>query len=75
MSNISFFVFFCTFLIAFGNGSIYAQANRQIDQLVDKEFSLIAFSFWLFIGDIGSVTGSNLISYLSVSIKHWYHIS
>lgn len=55
----------CGFLVAFCNGSMYvkdlivphsrsyAQANRQIDSTIDKKFNLIAFSFWLFIGDIG----------------------
>lgn len=51
----------------------YAQANRQIDTFIDKRFSLIAFSFWLFVGDIGSVIGSNLISYVSVEVKRIYH--
>jgi len=75
LSNISFFVPFCGFFVAFCNGSIYAQANRQIDLSVDRKYNLISFSFWLFIGDIGSVLGSNMISYVSVGVKNLYHSS
>jgi len=73
VSNVSFLVPFCALFVSFCNGSIYAQANRKIDSTIDKKYSLIAFSFWLFIGDIGSVIGSNLISYLSVDIHNLYH--
>jgi len=73
LSNISFLIPFCAFLVAFANGCIYAQANKYIDSAVAKDYSLIAFSFWLFIGDIGSVLGSNMISYISVDIKNLYH--
>jgi hypothetical protein len=47
------------FLIFFANGLIYAASTKFIDQHVDKEYSLTAISVWLFVGDIGSVTGSN----------------
>jgi MFS family permease len=73
LSNIIFIVFICPILVAFCNGSIYSQANRHIDTKVPKEYSLIAFSFWLFLGDIGSVIGSNLISYVNVEVKRLYH--
>lgn len=72
LSNIAILVPLCGFLVAFCNGSIYSQANRKIDTTVDKKYNLIAFSFWLFIGDIGSVLGSNTISYVSVDIKRLY---
>lgn len=72
LSNLAVLVPFCGFLVAFCNGSIYAQANRQIDTTVDRRYNLIAFSFWLFIGDIGSVLGSNVIQYVSVDIKNLY---
>jgi hypothetical protein len=52
---------FCVF---FANGSIYATTTRFIDTHVAKEFNLIALSFWLFIGDIGSVIGSNVLPYI-----------
>jgi len=73
LSNFIYIIFLCPLLVAFCNGSIYSQANRHIDTKVPKEFSLIAFSFWLFIGDIGSVLGSNLISYVNVEVKRLYH--
>ena len=54
----------CAFFVAFANGSLYAQTCKHIDDKVDKQFNLISLSFWLFIGDIGSVLSSNLIQYL-----------
>jgi len=47
------------FFIFFANGAIYATTTKYIDKHVKKEFNLISLSFWLFIGDVGSVTGSN----------------
>ena len=47
------------FLIFYANGSIYATTTKHIDDHVPDEFNLIALSVWLFVGDIGSVTGSN----------------
>jgi len=73
LSHFTYVIFLCPFLISFCNGSIYSQANRHIDTKVQKEFSLIAFSFWLFLGDIGSVLGSNLISYVNVEVTNIYH--
>lgn len=49
--------FFC--LLA--DGFIYAQTCRAIDGRVPHEFAVMAMSVWLFVGDIGSVLGSNLI--------------
>jgi len=73
LSDVIYLIFFCSFLVAFCNGAIYSQANRHIDANIPKQFSLIAFSSWLFIGDIGSVIGSNLISSVNVGIKKLYH--
>ena len=55
------------FLIFFANGSIYNRACRSIDNNVPKSFNLTALSFWLFLGDTGSVTGANVMQYL----KQW----
>lgn len=55
-----------TFLVMMGDGLIYGSIARRIDSQVPKQFNLVALSFWLFIGDFGSVTGSNLISYIRV---------
>ena len=51
-------------LIFIANGSIYAHTTRRIDQKVPKRFNLIALSVWLFIGDFGSYSGSNLNSHI-----------
>lgn len=53
----------CGFLVAYSNGSIYVQSTKVIDKIDDK-FNLVSLSTWLFVGDIGSVVGSNLISFL-----------
>ena len=53
-----------TFLVMLGDGLIYGSISRHIDTNIPQEFNLVALSFWLFVGDIGSVTGSNLISYI-----------
>merc|ERR1712186_169525 len=50
--------------INFGDGLIYGSISRHVDMAVPKQFNLIAISFWLFIGDFGSVAGSNLMSFI-----------
>jgi len=52
------------FLVMLGDGLIYGTISRYVDSAVPEEFNLIAISYWLFIGDIGSLVGSNLICYL-----------
>mmetsp|Transcript_61957 Transcript_61957/g.175982 ORF Transcript_61957/g.175982 Transcript_61957/m.175982 type:complete len:542 (-) Transcript_61957:207-1832(-) len=52
------------YCVCLGDGLIYGTTSRYIDTSVPREFNLTAISFWLFIGDFGSVTGSNLISYI-----------
>ncbi|CAK0848904.1 unnamed protein product [Prorocentrum cordatum] len=52
------------FTVLMGDGLIYGSIARRIDEIVPKQFNLIAISFWLFIGDFGSVAGSNLICYI-----------
>jgi hypothetical protein len=52
--------------IFLGNGSIYNYTCKHIDSSVKSEHNLTACSFWLFIGDVGSTTGSNLIPYLKL---------
>eukprot|EP00949_MAST-11_sp_MAST-11-sp1_P002202 g2202.t1 len=55
------------FLVFFANGSIYGASTRFIDSHVPKRYNLVALSFWLFIGDIGSVAGSNVWSLVKKS--------
>ena len=47
------------FAISFANGAIYATTARHIDQQLHTDLNLISLSFWLFIGDAGSVLGAN----------------
>jgi len=47
------------FMIFWTNGAVYAESNRFIDRVVDHEYNLSSLSLWLFIGDLGSVTGAN----------------
>ena len=47
---------FCVF---FANGSVYALSTRHIDAKVPHAYNLISLSIWLFVGDIGSVSGAN----------------
>ncbi len=56
------------FLIFFANGSIYATTTKHMDNTFKEgtelaQYHLIALSVWLFVGDIGSVTGSNTWEY------------
>jgi hypothetical protein len=51
-------------LIYLGDGLIYSTICRSIDESVPKIYNLAAVSVWLFIGDLGSVIGSNLIPYI-----------
>jgi len=53
-----------TFLVMLGDGLIYGTVSKYVDTAVPKEFNLTALSYWLFIGDFGSIFGSNIISYV-----------
>ena len=55
------FVIIGGFLVFFANGSIYATTTRFVDFKLSRSFHLAALSFWLFVGDVGSVLGSNLV--------------
>mmetsp|Transcript_109143 Transcript_109143/g.163235 ORF Transcript_109143/g.163235 Transcript_109143/m.163235 type:complete len:435 (-) Transcript_109143:34-1338(-) len=59
--------------VSFANGSLYTQTNRFIDKEIPERFNLVSISFWLFIGDIGSVVGSNMISFMSTWVKEIYN--
>jgi len=47
------------FMIYWTIGAVYAESNRFIDRVVDREYNLSSLSLWLFVGDLGSVTGAN----------------
>jgi len=56
------------FLVQLGDGIVYGTITRHIDACTPKEFNLIVLSFWLFIGDFGSVMGANLIYFIRESV-------
>ena len=49
------------------NGSIYNRTTKYVDNHVDPVFNLTALSAWLFVGDLGSVLGSNMTPY----VRQW----
>lgn len=64
LSKIAVLAPFGVMLVFACNGSVYASATRHIDTHVSKSFNLTSLSVWLFIGDMGSVTGSNTVAYI-----------
>eukprot|EP00929_Paragymnodinium_shiwhaense_P013786 TRINITY_DN12163_c0_g1_i1.p1 TRINITY_DN12163_c0_g1~~TRINITY_DN12163_c0_g1_i1.p1 ORF type:complete len:499 (+),score=69.74 TRINITY_DN12163_c0_g1_i1:133-1629(+) len=58
---------FGCFFIMLADGLIYGTISRQIDASVPQDFNLFAISSWLFVGDLGTILGSNLIS----SLRFW----
>lgn len=56
------------FCVMFANGSIYAHTTKYVDDKVNHKYNLISLSAWLFIGDVGSFTGSNLVNSIRVLI-------
>jgi len=55
-------------LVMFANGSIYAHTTKYVDDHVDHRYNLVSLSAWLFVGDVGSFTGSNLVNSIRVLI-------
>ena len=51
-----------------GDGLIYGTISRHIDFVIPKVFDLVAISYWLFVGDLGSILGSNLLCYVRDAI-------
>ena len=49
------------------NGSIYNRTTKFVDNHIDPIFNLTALSAWLFVGDLGSVLGSNMTPY----VRQW----
>jgi hypothetical protein len=74
VSNLAYVVPLCGLLVAFCNGAVYAQSARHIDLHVPPEFNLTAISVWLFVGDLGSVTGSNLLPQIQslIALLPWF---
>lgn len=53
-----------TFLVFFGNGSIYAQSCRKLDTCLDSSVSVWGNSLFFFLGDCGSVVGAISIPFV-----------
>jgi hypothetical protein len=64
LSRVALLSILGVFLVFFANGSIYAHTTRHIDGTISDAHHLIAMSGWLFVGDIGSVTASNLVQFV-----------
>jgi len=59
ISGIPEVMIFGNFLIMFSNGIIYVQTSRWVkESTVGTSWNLAAYSFWLFVGDAGSVVAS-----------------
>ncbi|OHS98779.1 major facilitator superfamily transporter [Tritrichomonas foetus] len=52
---------FAAFMFMWANGGLYVQSTKLISELFKENYHLTATSTWLFIGDVGSTSGSNLI--------------
>lgn len=61
LSKIAILAFPGIMLVFAGNGFIYGSTTRRIDTYVLDKHHLVAMSFWLFVGDCGSFTGSNFV--------------
>jgi len=74
LSSITYIIPVCAFCIAFANGAIYAQSARYIDQNVPIAYNLVSLSVWLFVGDIGSVIGSNALQKMLIGVEQlpWF---
>jgi len=61
-------------IAAFGfmwaNGGLYSQCTKYIGQIFTEKYHLTATSTWLFIGDIGSTGGSNLVQFIRSGIAN-----
>merc|ERR1712232_72476 len=60
---------FGVFLVQLGDGLIYGTISRDVDARIPKDFNLAAISYWLILGDLGGVAGSNLIAYIRELVK------
>lgn len=61
-------------LAAFGfmwaNGGLYTQTSKYIGIIFESGYHLTATSTWLFLGDTGSTSGSNLVQVIRTPIAH-----
>ena len=67
---------FASFAFGFCNGGLYTQSTKLIGIIFKHKFHLTATSTWLFLGDVGSTTGSNVVQpvvpLLTYMKQHYY---
>lgn len=61
------------FLIMLANGIIYGLTIRAIDLRASYQYNLMSLSVWLFVGDFGSVIGSNVIQLVREEVCNWHY--
>lgn len=67
MSKIPLIALLSTLFITFANGSIYSSSTYFIDNHLttgNRQYLLTSLSIWLFIGDLGSILGSNVWQFI-----------
>ena len=55
---------FAAFGFSWANGGLYSQSTKFIGEIFKEKYHLTATSSWLFIGDVGSTSGANLVQFL-----------
>ena len=55
---------FAAFAFSWANGGLYTQSTKLIGDLFKEKYHLTSTSSWLFIGDVGSTSGANLVQFL-----------
>lgn len=67
-------IVFVSLLVMWGNGCLYIQSSNWIKKITEgTNYNLAAYSFWLFVGDMGSVIASmclqDLVKGVCVNLK------
>mmetsp|Transcript_30495 Transcript_30495/g.87070 ORF Transcript_30495/g.87070 Transcript_30495/m.87070 type:complete len:436 (+) Transcript_30495:105-1412(+) len=58
---------FGIFLAFWGNGMVYGASAKFIDNSLPKEFNLVGYSLWCFVGDLGAIVGGVTVD----NIRNW----
>mmetsp|Transcript_116044 Transcript_116044/g.333267 ORF Transcript_116044/g.333267 Transcript_116044/m.333267 type:complete len:443 (+) Transcript_116044:64-1392(+) len=56
------------FLAFWGNGLVYGASAKFFDMSVPKEYNLVAYSMWCFLGDVGGIAGGVTVDIVRNSI-------
>merc|ERR1719382_375079 len=62
VQGIALLAIFSAFLAFFGSGFNYAITAKYIDKHVPRKHNLAAYSVWMFVGYLGAIAGSVLVS-------------